>query len=128
LEKSHLADFIRENPEGLGMGVGERGLKLSGGQKQRLGLARALYEEPELLVLDEATSALDAETEEAISSAINSLSGQTTRITIAHRLATVRSADKVIFMEKGRIIASGTFEEVRAAVPQFNYQAKLLGL
>ena len=128
LEKSHLADFIRENPEGLGMGVGERGLKLSGGQKQRLGLARALYEEPELLVLDEATSALDAETEEAISSAINSLSGQTTRITIAHRLATIRSADKVIFMEKGRIIASGTFEEVRAAVPQFDYQAKLLGL
>ena len=128
LEKSHLADFIRENPEGLDMGVGERGLKLSGGQKQRLGLARALYEEPELLVLDEATSALDAETEEAISSAINRLSGQTTHITIAHRLTTVRGADKVIFMEKGRIIASGTFEEVRAAVPQFNNQAKLLGL
>jgi len=128
LEKSYLADFIRENPEGLDMGVGERGLKLSGGQKQRLGLARALYEEPELLVLDEATSALDAETEEAISNAINSFSGQTTRITIAHRLATVRSADKVIFMEKGRVIASGTFEEVRAAVPQFNNQAKLLGL
>ena len=128
LEKSRLADFIRENPEGLEMSVGERGLKLSGGQKQRLGLARALYEEPELLVLDEATSALDAETEEAISNAISSLSGQTTRITIAHRLATVRSADKVIFMEKGRIIASGTFEEVRAAVPKFNNQAKLLGL
>lgn len=128
LEKSYLASFIRENPEGLDMGVGERGLKLSGGQKQRLGLARALYEEPELLVLDEATSALDAETEEAISNAINSLSDQTTRITIAHRLATVRRADKVIFMEKGRIIASGTFEEVRAAVPQFNNQAKLLGL
>ena len=128
LEKSYLADFIRENPEGLDMGVGERGLKLSGGQKQRLGLARALYEQPELLVLDEATSALDAETEEAISNAINSLSGQTTRITIAHRLATVRSAEKVIYMEKGRIIASGTFEEVRAAVPHFNNQAKLLGL
>jgi ABC-type multidrug transport system fused ATPase/permease subunit len=128
LEKSHLADFIRENPEGLEMGVGERGLKLSGGQKQRLGLARALYEEPELLVLDEATSALDAETEEAISNAINSLPGRTTRITIAHRLATVRGADNVIFMENGHIIASGTFEEVRAAVPQFNNQAKLLGL
>ena len=128
LEKSHLADFIRENPEDLEMGVGERGLKLSGGQKQRLGLARALYEEPELLILDEATSALDAETEEAISNAINSLSRQTTRITIAHRLATVRSADKVIFMEKGRIVASGTFEEVRTEVPQFNNQAILLGL
>ena len=128
LEKSHLADFIRENPEGLGMGVGERGLKLSGGQKQRIGLARALYGEPELLVLDEATSALDAETEEAISLALQNLPGETTKVIIAHRLATVRNADRVLFIESGRIIASGTFEEVRKSVSQFDYQARLLGL
>jgi ABC-type bacteriocin/lantibiotic exporter with double-glycine peptidase domain len=128
LEKAQLANFIRENPDEIAMHVGEQGVKLSGGQKQRLGLARALYDEPELLVLDEATSALDSETEDAISKALKNLPAQTTRITIAHRLATVRDAEMVIFMESGRIVASGTFEEVRAAVPQFDHQAKLLGI
>jgi ABC-type multidrug transport system fused ATPase/permease subunit len=128
LENAQLGDFVAGNSEGLDMIVGEHGVKLSGGQKQRLGLARALYEDPEILILDEATSALDSETEEAISKALMKLSNKVTRITIAHRLATVRKADKVIFMENGHIIAVGTFEEVRKVLPQFDHQANLLGL
>ena len=128
LEKSRLADFVRNNPSNLDMQVGERGVKLSGGQKQRLGLARALYGEPELLILDEATSALDAETENAISLALKQLANKVTIITIAHRLATIRNADKVIYLENGRIIATGNFREVREAVPEFDNQANLLGL
>jgi len=127
LEQVRLASTLRESREGLDTEVGERGLRFSGGQRQRLGLARALYTDPSLLVLDEATSALDSETEQAVSQAIESL-GDVTRITIAHRLATVMHADKVIYLDAGRIVASGTFDEVRNSVPEFDQQAKLLGL
>jgi ATP-binding cassette subfamily C protein len=128
LEKSQLADYVRSNPEGLNAQIGERGMKLSGGQKQRLGLARALYTDPEVLILDEATSSLDAETEDAISRAINSLPGQVTLVTIAHRLSTVRNADQVVFLDKGEVIAIGSFDEVRKSVPSFDKQANLMGL
>ena len=128
LEKAKLATYLRSAREGLDTQIGESGLKLSGGQRQRLGLARALYTNPQLLVLDEATSALDAETEAAISQAIYDLGSNVTRITIAHRLATVMRADQVLYLENGHILASGTFEEVRNQVPQFDTQAKLLGL
>jgi ABC-type bacteriocin/lantibiotic exporter with double-glycine peptidase domain len=87
-----------------------------------------LYTRPKLLVLDEATSALDAETEHTINQVLLDLTGSVTLITIAHRLATVRRADKVVYLEDGRILATGTFEEVREAIPGFDKQAKLLGL
>ena len=108
--------------------MGERGARVSGGQRQRLGIARALFTKPKLLVLDEATSALDAETEANVAAAIQSLRGSTTVVMIAHRLATVRSADLVVYLDQGRALAMGTFEEVRAQVPDFDHQANLLGL
>ena len=108
--------------------IGENGMRLSGGQRQRLGVARALFTRPKLLVLDEATSALDAETEQAIAQTMQELEGQVTTVTIAHRLATVRHCDKVIYLEDGRVIAEGTFEQVRAQSVAFDRQAQLLGL
>jgi ABC-type multidrug transport system fused ATPase/permease subunit len=128
LERAHLATFLRDTREGLDTIVGERGVRLSGGQRQRLGIARALYTRPLMLVLDEATSALDAETEQAITETLQALEGDVTTITIAHRLATIRFADEVVFMRHGVIEARGTFEEVRASTPDFERQAHLLGL
>ena len=123
-----LADLVASLPEGLDSNLGERGAKISGGQRQRIGIARALFTKPKLLVLDEATSALDGETEESISNDIQNLKGSTTVVLIAHRLSTVRTADLVLYMNQGEIVARGTFEEVRKAVPDFDRQAKLMGL
>ena len=128
LENSQLKEFVEGLDKKLDSSVGDRGTKLSGGQRQRLGIARALFTRPRLLVLDEATSALDGETEGNISKAINSLKGHVTVILIAHRLSTVKSADKVIYMQDGKIMASGTFDEVRNEIPNFDKQAKLMGL
>jgi len=128
LERAHLADMLRSEREGLDTVVGEHGVRLSGGQRQRLGLARALYTRPRLIVLDEATSALDAETERAISIALGELQGSVTLVIIAHRLATVQHCDHVVYLEDGRIMSSGTFDEVRRVQPRFNRQAELLGL
>lgn len=128
LERAHLAGFLRDQRDGLETVVGEHGVRLSGGQRQRLGLARALYTRPRLLVLDEATSALDAETEATIAQSIAELSGDVTVIIIAHRLATVRNCTQVAYVEAGRIIALGGFDEVRAAAPGLDRQARLLGL
>ena len=128
LTRAHLADFLREGRDGLDTYVGESGLRLSGGQRQRLGIARALYTKPRLLVLDEATSALDAETEEGISRTMRELEGRVTTVTIAHRLATVRQCDLVVYLEAGRMVASGNFDEVRTQSKAFDRQARLLGL
>jgi ABC-type multidrug transport system fused ATPase/permease subunit len=128
LETAQLADFVRALPKGLDTPVGEGGSRISGGQRQRLGIARAMFTQPKLLVLDEATSSLDGQTEADISGAIQGLKGSVTVIMIAHRLSTVRNADQVIYMETGNILARGTFEEVRSAVPDFDSQAKLMGL
>jgi ABC-type multidrug transport system fused ATPase/permease subunit len=128
LKLSRLDEYVKNLPEGLLTEVGERGHKLSGGQRQRLGIARALFTKPKLLVLDEATSALDGETEADIAEAIKSLKGSTTVLLIAHRLSSVRSADAVIFMENGKISANGTFEAVRKIAPNFDKQANLMGL
>lgn len=128
LQQAHLADFLRSQREGLNTRVGERGVRLSGGQRQRLGIARALYSRPLVLVMDEATSALDAETEAAITETLGELGGKVTTITVAHRLATVRNADELLFMRDGVVVARGTFEEVRAQEPDFARHAKLLGL
>jgi ATP-binding cassette, subfamily B, bacterial PglK len=128
IEDSALGDFLKTLPNGLDTEVGEGGTKLSGGQRQRLGIARALYTNPKLLVLDEATSALDGETESLITESIQKLKGKVTVVLIAHRLSTVRNADIVIYMQAGQVQATGTFEEVRTQIPNFDHQAKLMGL
>ena len=128
LERAHLAAYLRDFREGLETPIGENGMRISGGQRQRLGVARALYTKPRLLVLDEATSALDAETEQAIAQTMQDLEGQVTMVTIAHRLATVRHCDLVLYLEAGRVVGRGTFAEVREQSPAFDHQAQLLGL
>ena len=128
LKIAQLEKFIETLPDGIETQVGERGTKISGGQRQRLGIARAMFTRPHMLVLDEATSSLDGETEADISEAIHSLRGATTVVMIAHRLSTVRNADIVVYMDKGEIIATGTFNEVRDSVPDFDRQAKLMSL
>lgn len=128
LKIANLQKFVADLPEGLDTQVGERGARLSGGQRQRLGIARAVFTHPLLLVLDEATSSLDGETEADISDAIHSLRGSTTVVMSAHRLSTIRNADMVVYLSNGEIMASGTFSEVRKTVPDFDRQAKLMGL
>ena len=128
LKVAHLDEFVASLPDGIDTQVGERGTRISGGQRQRLGIARAMFTRPHLLVLDEATSSLDGETEASISDAIHTLRGSTTVVIIAHRLSTVRNADKVVYLSNGKVLATGTFEEVRKAVPDFNHQAKIMGL
>lgn len=127
LKVAQLEEFVGTLPKGLDTEVGERGSQISGGQRQRLGIARAMYSQPLLLVLDEATSALDGQIEAEISGAIQNLKGRTTVIAIAHRLSTVINADQLIYISDGEIIAQGTFEEVRKLVPDFDKQAKLMG-
>ena len=126
LEKAKLKEFIQSLPHGLDTEIGERGAKLSGGQRQRLGIARALFTNPKLLVLDEATSALDNTTELEVSKSLDDLSGEVTLIIVAHRLSTVRKADRVLYFENGKILAEGTFDEVRKLVPDFDIHANLL--
>jgi ABC-type multidrug transport system fused ATPase/permease subunit len=128
LRVAHLDKFVEDLPDGIDTQVGERGAKISGGQRQRLGIARAMFTRPHLLVLDEATSSLDGETEADISNAIHALRGSTTVVLIAHRLSTVRNVDIVAYLSDGEILALGTFNEVRGAVPDFDRQAKLMGL
>ena len=128
LTVARLDSFVKSLPNGIETYVGERGTRLSGGQRQRLGIARAMFTNPKLLVLDEATSSLDAETEESLSSAIQSLKGKTTVVLIAHRLSTVRNVDLVVYLSEGKVQAAGSFEEVRRLVPNFDNQAKIMGL
>jgi ABC-type multidrug transport system fused ATPase/permease subunit len=125
---SQLEDFVKELPFGIHTEITENGSSMSGGQRQRLGIARALISKPKLIVLDEATSALDGETEQRVAQAIKSLRGMATILIIAHRLSSVRDSDKVCYIEKGSIICSGSFTEVKEKVPAFETQAKLMGL
>ena len=119
VERAQLQDLIDDLPQGIETEAGERGMRLSGGQRQRIGIARALYRAPSLLVLDEATSALDNQTERKITDTIDGLKGQVTVVVVAHRLSTVRHCDRLVFMEDGRVVAQGTFDDVRAANPMF---------
>jgi ABC-type bacteriocin/lantibiotic exporter with double-glycine peptidase domain len=128
IDLAQLRSFVSDLPSGLDSQVGERGARISGGQRQRLGIARALFTKPKLLVLDEATSSLDGQTEADISDAIQGLKGSVTIVMIAHRLSTVRNADLVIYLHAGRILAQGSFEHVRNSVPNFDQQAQLMGL
>ncbi len=128
LEKAQADEFVRELPSGIDTHLGERGVRVAGGQRQRIGIARALYTGPSFLVLDEATSALDVETERMVMEAVESLHGEITVLVVAHRLATIRSADLVVFMEDGRVRAQGTFDDVVRAAPRFAEHARLAGL
>lgn len=123
-----LSEYIETLPEGFETNLGDRGVKLSGGQRQRLGIARALYTNPKLIVFDEATSALDGMTEQDITDSLMALKGEVTILMIAHRLSSIRKADKVVYVENGKIIAVGTFDEVRNKVSNFDLQAIAMGL
>ena len=102
LKEAALDEFVKELPEGLDTQIGERGIRLSGGQRQRIGIARALFEDPEVLVLDEATSALDNDTEAAIMDSINRLHGRKTLVIIAHRLQTIEKCDMIYSIGEGK--------------------------
>jgi ABC-type multidrug transport system fused ATPase/permease subunit len=128
LRDAQLLDLLEQLPNGLDSNLEENGARLSGGQRQRLGIARALFTHPLLIVFDEATSSLDAETEYLIGESIQKLKTSSTMIIIAHRLSTAKNADIVCYMESGELLATGTFEEVRRKIPQFDNQAKLMGL
>jgi ABC-type multidrug transport system fused ATPase/permease subunit len=125
LRLSSLADFVATLSLGVDTPVGNTGIKLSGGQVQRLGIARALVTSPQLIVFDEAMSALDSLAEKDIQSAISLLGEGITVVFIAHRLASVKLADKVIYVDGGKIIASGDFESVKKLVPNFQKQIDL---
>jgi ABC-type multidrug transport system fused ATPase/permease subunit len=127
LRRASIHDVIDRLPGGLDYELGDAGAGVSGGQRQRLGIARALYAEPQVLIFDEATSSLDVETEAEITTTLAGLAGLT-KIVVAHRLSTVRDADNVLFMRGGRITATGTFDEVRRDVPDFARQVHLSGL
>jgi len=126
LERAQLAPHVSSMENTIHSSLGSHSDGLSGGQIQRLGLARALYTNPSLIILDEATSALDAATEASIAGAIQALGRDTTVIVIAHRLSTIQHADQVHVMENGEIIASGTFKEVRKNVPLIEEYVKLM--
>ena len=123
-----LGEFLTIFENGLDTIVGERGSSLSGGQRQRIGIARALVTMPALLILDEATSSLDGLSEHEITESLLALKGRCTVVVIAHRLSTIRNFDRVIYLENGAINAIGSFDEVRNLVPEFDNQAKLMGL
>lgn len=112
IKQAHLEDLVKLLPEGVNTNIGERGCRLSGGQRQRVGIARALYNNPNVLIMDEATSSLDNRTESEISMAIEELQGDKTVIIIAHRLSTVKKCDKLFFIKDGRVMDSGTFDEL----------------
>ena len=126
LRKAQLASLVEELPQGIYSSLGAHSDGLSGGQIQRLGLARALYSNPRLIVLDEATSALDAATEASITEAIANLGSETTVVVIAHRLSTIQNADQVHVLDGGRLVASGTFSEIRKKVPMIEEYVKLM--
>ena len=117
LESAHLGTLIKELPEGIDTSLGKLKDSLSGGQMQRLGLARAIYSKPNLLVMDEATSALDAESESEIQKTLEEMRGRVTVVVIAHRLNTIQHADKVILLEEGKVTDSGTFKQLIARNP-----------
>jgi ATP-binding cassette subfamily C protein len=128
LDLANLKHFVENLEGGLNFQIGENGNFLSGGQRQRLGLARALITSPQILVLDEATSSLDAETEAIVADALDGLKGAVTIIVVAHRLSSVKKADKLVYLKDGKIISVGTFDQVKSSTPEFEHQVKLLSL
>lgn len=128
LRKVGLGTFLSELPEGLDSFVSEMGTSLSGGQVQRIGIARALFSDPSIMVFDESTSALDSLSENSIMELLLGFKGYKTLIFIAHRLSTVKLADRIIYIQNGRIIAEGDFTNLRRKVPEFNLQVEALDI
>lgn len=112
LHIAHVSDFLSKLPEGAETLIGEKGVKLSGGEKQRLGIARAVFKQPQILLLDEATSHLDVESEEKIRTSLHEFFQSVTALVIAHRLTTVREMDRIIVIEDGKIVEEGSFDEL----------------
>ncbi|MDI6023753.1 ABC transporter ATP-binding protein [Leucobacter sp. UT-8R-CII-1-4] len=127
LERAHLSTLASRG-QGIHERIGERGSAISGGQQQRMGIARALYTDPLVMVMDEATSSLDTATERRVTESMQDLQGDVTFITVAHRLATIRDYDCVCYLDQGKILGQGRFEEVVEQVPEFKLQAQLAGL
>ncbi|MCR2810272.1 MULTISPECIES: ATP-binding cassette domain-containing protein [unclassified Microbacterium] len=128
LERAQLGSLVASRAGGIDERIGERGVSLSGGQQQRLGIARALYTDPLVLVLDEATSSLDTKTEDEVTKSIKALQGEVTLISVAHRLSTIKDYDRVCYVDEGVIVSQGTFYEVAASLPSFAEQVLLAGL
>lgn len=123
-----LSSWVEAMPFGYDTNLGEYASRISGGQAQRLGIARALYTSPDLLILDESTSSLDAESEQKIMRIVESLNAATTLLTIAHRLSTIKNVERLLYLDNGQIIADGTFETLREKVPQFDRNLRLLDI
>jgi ABC-type multidrug transport system fused ATPase/permease subunit len=128
LQLADLSEFVKGLEGQLSYRISDAGKNLSGGQRQRLGIARALLTKPKIVIFDEATSALDAETENRVSESILKLTGECTVIFIAHRLSVVRSADMIYYIDKGKIVSQGSFEELRKLNADFNNQANFMGI
>jgi ABC-type multidrug transport system fused ATPase/permease subunit len=119
LQKASVYHFVKEQPLGLDTVLGNNGINLSGGQKQRISIARELYKDIDILIMDEATSALDSETEKIIQENIDALKGKYTIMIVAHRLSTIKNADSIVLMDKGRIIEQDNFEALVKRIPRF---------
>lgn len=119
IKVAHLENFIEQLPAKLETQIGENGAKLSGGQRQRIGIARAVFSNPKLIILDEATSALDDATQLEVTNQLEGLQSGRTLIVVAHRISTIKNADRIIYIDGGRILADGTFREVEKTVPSF---------
>lgn len=120
VETAHVDDFLQRLPKGLDTLIGEKGIKLSGGEKQRVGIARAVFKEPQILFLDEATSHLDLESESKIRDSLHQFFQSVTAVVIAHRLTTIREMDRILVIEEGQIIESGSFDELYAQKGRFH--------
>ncbi len=119
IETSHVQDFLHKLPLGVDTVIGEKGVKLSGGERQRVGIARAIFKDPQILLLDEATSHLDVESEGKIQDSLHQFFKGITAIVIAHRLSTIKEMDRIIVIENGTIIEQGTFDELHAKDARF---------
>jgi ABC-type multidrug transport system fused ATPase/permease subunit len=125
LQKSSVLQFVFEQPLGLDTALGNNGINLSGGQKQRISIARELFKDIDLLLMDEATSALDIETEKVIQENLNEFKGKYTILVVAHRLSTIKNADKIVFIDKGRIFEQDSFETLIKRVPRFKKMVEM---
>ncbi len=128
IKAANLEEFIKSKKSGLDFIIKERGSNVSGGQRQRIGIARALVSKPRILLLDEATSSLDADSENTFSELLKTIKGKITVITVAHRLSTIKEYENILYIKDGKLLCNGTFDEVRINVPEFDQQARILGI